>query len=195
MEGFTCPNPHCRNRLPAFAEFVRQGEYNEIFKMFASLVRNEPNRDAFLARNEHLNFFLLVLAQCYYVHADIAREFVKNVGLWASSDAFHALGKARARGNLDSVVQYCVSVLSHSIDIEPMIGAAQALINLGPAAVEELVVILSDCDPKMQQVAVWALATVADSVAVEGLETALQDKDPTVRQIAAESLKRIALPA
>ena len=59
-----------------------------------------------------------------------------------------------------------------------------------PAAVPGLTGLLNDEDPKIRQVAAYALSEIRDPAAYEALVDALRDDDPVVRRTAARALGR-----
>ncbi len=69
--------------------------------------------------------------------------------------------------------------------------ASEALVQIGPASVEPLIVALTDDDPDVQMRAARSLGDLGDKRALEPLKRTLKDKNPDVRDAAGKAIDKI----
>jgi HEAT repeat protein len=80
---------------------------------------------------------------------------------------------------------------SDAVGTSPAREAAVALIKIGMASVEPLILALKHHDPRVRENAAWALGEIRDTRAVRPLIMALSDDDASVRVCVASALARI----
>lgn len=105
-------------------------------------------------------------------------------------EATHALGKL---GDARSA-RALVTALASTYDFLPDV-AAEALIQMGPSAVEPLIDALEHDAAYARRMAAKALGEIGDHRAFDPLIDILNDKDEAVRDAAAEALAKMGTPA
>ena len=121
---------------------------------------------------------------------------IKALGYQKNADIRRAAAAALGKIGDASAVRPLIAALNDS-DNDARQAAGEALVAIGPPAVEPLVSALEDwrADADMHIAAAWTLGQTGDSRAVEPLVAALHDRDKDVRQAAAEALVEIGQPA
>ena len=76
-------------------------------------------------------------------------------------------------------------------DPQTQTAAVEALVNLGPEALEGLSAALQNGSPVRRQGAAVALGKIGDNSAAEALKGALEDDDTSVRKAAEWALKKL----
>ena len=115
---------------------------------------------------------------------------IKALGYEKDSGVRSAAAIALRQTGDPRVVQPLMAALK-DVDEEVRLAAAQALGEIGAAAVEPLIVALNDADEDVRKIAATALCKIGDTRAVDPLISALKDVSEGVRMIAVEALGQI----